>query len=155
MTRLLKVWNLRYPSCHRFCFRLTSCVKRHRNSATGAVCEAGSCEACGVLRRGAVIASTFVVGAPSCVTRHRDGRPRSGGVRDGGCSVTVTRRAGWARLLSATVACDLARHYASHMQQRPPAFSGDASKAPMPSRTRNRTGARQPWLDCAAGSQTS
>jgi hypothetical protein len=59
MTRLLKVWNLRYPSCHRFCFRLTSCVKRHRNSATGAVCDAGSAEACGVLRRGAVIALAF------------------------------------------------------------------------------------------------
>jgi hypothetical protein len=62
MTRLLKVWNLRYPSCHRFCFRLISWVNRQRNSATGAVfCDAvmaAMAEAWGVFR-GAVMATTL------------------------------------------------------------------------------------------------
>lgn len=37
MTRLLKVWYLSRPSCHRFCFRRRSGVNRQRNSRTGAV----------------------------------------------------------------------------------------------------------------------
>jgi hypothetical protein len=58
MTRLLKVWNLRYPSCHLFCLRRMSWVKRQRNSATGAVfCEAGTAERRGVPRTEAVMAS--------------------------------------------------------------------------------------------------
>ena len=43
MTRLLKVWKQRKPSCQRFDLRRTSWVYRQRNSSTGAVfCEGGT-----------------------------------------------------------------------------------------------------------------
>jgi hypothetical protein len=135
MTRLLKVWNLRKPSCHRFCFLFTSWVKRHRNSATGAVCDAVCVpDGSAVLRRGAVIA---------CISGRDASRLRctTWGRRWGGEGEVWSRRDGGdgpSKPARRTLARDLARHYAAWL---PAGFStrGDSLRPLVPSRTRNHT----------------